>query len=271
MRIPAFASHVPNPYGSVAWWSKDSYGGEEETLHIEGAVRERLPISRMYDIPLDKVVQEGLFMGGKYCDWGLRRSQEITPLLAKRTGRPVRCVMTREQTFDSVIMQERYMYLKAGFTQDGLITAIDDMSISDGGVWGSSAFGHVGDLKYGPYNAIKCKNIRQQMEIVDSNRSNMWVTGQHCPFNWDVITVAIYLIAEKLGKDPIDISRLNIHGPSGKRSEPRSPSKRASRLKLMNGTGTPPARRSSGRPDARRRFPVSAVRAAFGVRILVPA
>jgi CO/xanthine dehydrogenase Mo-binding subunit len=90
------------------------------------------------------------------------------------------------------------------------------MSISDGGVWGSSAFGHVGDLKYGPYNAIKCKNIRQQMEIVDSNRCNMWVTGQHCPFNWDVITVAIYLIAEKLGKDPIDISRINIHGPAGK-------------------------------------------------------
>lgn len=237
LRVPAFASHVPNPYGSVAWWSKDTYSSEEETLHIEGAVRERLPISRMYDVPLEKVVQEGLFMGGKYCDWGLRRSQEITPLLAKRTGRPVRCVMTREQTFDSVIMQERYMFMKVGFTKDGLITAIDDMSISDGGIWGSSAFGHVGDLKHGPYNAIKCKNIRQQMEIIDSNRSTLWVTGQHCPFNWDVITVAIYLIAEKLGKDPIDISRLNIHGPSGKDDPDPVPSFEAcveAGKKLMN-------------------------------------
>jgi CO/xanthine dehydrogenase Mo-binding subunit len=52
------------------------------------------------------------------------------------------------------------------------------------------------------------------MEIIDSNRGMMYVSGQHCPFNWDSITTAIYLIAEKLGKDPIDIARLNLHGPT---------------------------------------------------------
>jgi CO/xanthine dehydrogenase Mo-binding subunit len=215
MYMPSFASHIPNPPGSVAWWSKDSYQGEGKTLHIEGAVRERLPISQMYSMPLDKTVQEGLFMGGRYCDWGLRRSQEITPLLAKRTGRPVRCVDTREETFD-FIMKERYMHLKIGFTNEGLITAIDDHSVADGGIWGSSSFGNVGDLKQGPYNSIKCKNISQQMEIIDSNRGMMYVSGQHNPFNWDIITVALYLISEKLGRDPIDIARLNLHGPSSK-------------------------------------------------------
>ncbi len=216
MYIPAFASHIPNPPGSVAWWSKDSYNAEDETLHIEGAVRERLPISRMYNTPLDNVVQEGLFMGGRYCDWGLRRSQEITPLLAKRTGRPVSCVMTREQTFDSVIMKQRYVQMKVGFTNEGLITAVDDFSVSDGGTWGSSSFGHVGDQKQGPYNTLKCKNISQNMEVIDSNRHMMWVSGQHTPFNWDIVTIALYLISEKLGKDPIDLARLNLHGPTSK-------------------------------------------------------
>lgn len=213
---PAFVSHIPNPPGSVAWWSKDSYDGEADTLHIEGAVRERLPISRMYNVPLDKVVQESLFMGGKYCDWGLRRAQEITPLLAKRTGRPVRCVMTREETFDSVTMKQRFIHLKIGFTNEGLITAIDDFSVADGGVLGSSSFGHVGDQKHGPYNIIKCQNISQRMEIVDTNRNMMWVSGQHIPFNWDGITVALYMISEKLGIDPIDVARLNLHGPASK-------------------------------------------------------
>jgi putative selenate reductase molybdopterin-binding subunit len=214
--MPAFASVIPNPPSSVAWWSKDSYFVEGETLHIEGAVRERLPISQMYGMPLDKTVQEGLFMGGRYCDWGNRRSQEITPLLAKRTGRPVRCAMTREETFDSIIMKQRYMTIKVGFTSDGLITAIDDHSVADAGIWGSSSFGHVGDQKQGPYNTLKCKNISQQMEVVDSNRQKMWVSGQHTPFNWDIVTVALYMISEKLGKDPIDIARLNLHGPSSK-------------------------------------------------------
>jgi xanthine dehydrogenase molybdenum-binding subunit len=216
MYMPAFASVTPNPPGSVAWWSDDFYHGEGKTLHIEGAVRERLPFSRMYDLPLDKTVQEGLFMGGRYCDWGLRRSQEITPLLAKRTGRPVRCVMTREETFDSVIMKQRYMHLKVGFTKDGLITAIDDFSVSDGGIWGSSSFGHVGDQKQGPYNTLKCKNIAQRMEIIDSNRYKMWVSGQHTPFNWDIVTIALHMISEKLGMDPIEVARLNLHGPSSK-------------------------------------------------------
>jgi CO/xanthine dehydrogenase Mo-binding subunit len=211
--IPPFASHMPNPSGSVAWWFDDPYHGEGKALHIEGAVRERRAISEMYGVPLEKTVQEGLFMGGKYCDWGLRKSQEITPLLAKRTGRPVRCVNTREETFDFIMMQ-RYCHLKVGFKSNGLITALDDFSISDGGTQGTSSFAHVGDHKYGPYNTLKCKNISQRMEIVDSNRGMMYVTGQHCPFNWDSATMAFYLIAEKLGKDPIDIALLNMHGPS---------------------------------------------------------
>jgi len=210
--MPPFAAHLPNPSGSVAWWEDDFYSGEGKTLHIEGAVRERRAISQMYGMSLDRTVQEGLFMGGKYCDWGLRKSQEITPLLSKRTGRPVRCMNTREETFD-FITKERYMYLKVGFTKDGLITAMDDFSIADGGSWGSSTFGNSGDMTYGPYNTLKCQNVRQQMEIVDSNRGIMYVSGQHCPFNWDIVTMAIYLISEELGMDPIDVTRLNLHGP----------------------------------------------------------
>ncbi|MDR2356439.1 MAG: molybdopterin-dependent oxidoreductase, partial [Clostridiales Family XIII bacterium] len=168
--MPAFASHMPNPSGSAAWWFDDPYHGEGgKSLHIEGAVRERNAIAAMYGLPQEKTVQEGLFMGGKYCDWGLRKSQEITPLLAKRTGRPVRCVNTREESFDQIMMQ-RYMHLRVGFKSDGLITAIDDFSIADGGVWGSSGFGNVGDLTQGPFNTVKCPNISQRMEIVDSNR-----------------------------------------------------------------------------------------------------
>ena len=49
--------------------------------------------------------QATLYQGGKYCDWGFRKSQLITPLLAKRTGRPVRCLNTRENMYDFGINQ----------------------------------------------------------------------------------------------------------------------------------------------------------------------
>jgi len=41
----------------------------------------------------------------------------------------------------------------------------------------------------------------------------MYLSGQHNFINWDTITLAIHLIAEKLGKDPVEIARINLHGP----------------------------------------------------------
>ena len=211
--LPAFASHIPNPPASLAWWSSDPYLGAGKILHIEGAVQRRENVGMMHGVPPERTVQEGIFQGGKYCDWGLRRSQEITPLLARRTSRPVRCANTREDTFD-FLMNERFMHVKIGFTNEGVITAVDDFSIADGGQEGNSGFGTANDHGYGPYYTLKCKNIRQFMEIVDSNRGKMFLSGQHCPFNWDSGTMAVYLIAEKLGRDPIDIAKLNLHGPT---------------------------------------------------------
>lgn len=212
MYIPAFAAHLPNPPASVAWWFSDPYKKGSKSLHIEGAVRDRIKIANMYGIPVEKTVQEGLYMGGKYCDWSLRKCQEITPLLAKRTGRPVRCANSRESTYD-FLMNQRYMSLKIGFRKDGHINAIDDYSIADGGVTGTSIMAHIGDQYQGPYSTLKCQSVRQQMEIVDSDRGRMYISGQHCPFNWDIITMANYLISEKLNKSPVAVARTNLHGP----------------------------------------------------------
>ncbi|MDR3364234.1 MAG: molybdopterin-dependent oxidoreductase [Clostridiales Family XIII bacterium] len=213
LRLPPFATRSPNPLASVAWWEKHPYTGEEPNLYIEGSVRWRDALSLTYKMPMEKIYMEGLFMGGKYCDWSLRRCQEVTPLLAKRYGRPVRCADRREHMYD-FLMNERFIQMKVAFTKDGLITAIDDYSLCDKGGRGSAPFGHVGDLSQGPYKTTKCKSVRQKMEVVDSNRGVMWLSGQHCPFNWDTITTGIYIIAEQLGKDPIDIARLNLHGPT---------------------------------------------------------
>jgi CO/xanthine dehydrogenase Mo-binding subunit len=217
LNMPAYASASPNPHGSVAWWFDDPYLGTGN-IHIEGAVWHasggKNAVAQMYGLPPEKTVQHGLFQGGKYCDWTIRRAQQITPLLAKRAGRPVRCVNERKDTFDFMIMQ-RFIHMRVGFKKDGLITAFDDFSIADGGTTSTSMFGTFGDQFYSPYIGTKCLNIRQKMDIVDSSRGHMPFSSQFCPFNWDTVTMAIHIIAEKLGKDPIAIARLNLHGPDG--------------------------------------------------------
>ncbi len=216
--MPAFCGHIPNPSGSVAYWFDDPahQDSEQQSLRIEGAVwtarQGKDAVGGMYGLPSERVQQEGLFQGGKYCDWGMRKTQQITPLLAKRVGRPVRMVLTRKEMYD-FNMNQRFSHLKVGFKNNGLITAIDDFSIADAGVPPVSTLGTSGDQGYGPYFTTRCLNIKQTMEVVNSNRGKMYTSGQHCPFNWDSLTMAIHLVAEKLGKDPMDIATLNLHGP----------------------------------------------------------
>jgi xanthine dehydrogenase molybdenum-binding subunit len=222
VNLHAVVSLLPNPPASVAWWFDDMYR-PGKSLHIEGAVQRRGAIATMYKMPDEAVVQEGLFQGGKYCDWGLRMSQEITPLLSKRIGRPVRCCNTREETFDMCV-NERFIHMKLGVTKDGLITAVDDHSIADHGAPGSSEMGTVYDRDYDSYYTLKCENITQRYTIVDSNRGFMHTCGQFVPYNWDAITVGLEIIAEKLGKDPTEIARLNLHGPDSQKDTRPVPS-----------------------------------------------
>jgi CO/xanthine dehydrogenase Mo-binding subunit len=216
--MPAFCGHAPNPFASVSYWYDDTrYDSERQSLRIEGAVwtasQGKDSVGGMYGLPPEKVRQEGLFQGGKYCDWGFRKVQQISPLLSKRMGRPVRMVLARKEMYD-FNMNQRFSHLKVGFKNNGLITAIDDFSIADAGVPPVSTLGTSGDQGYGPYFTTRCLNIKQSMEVVNSNRGKMYTSGQHCPFNWDSLTMANHLIADKLGKDPIDIATLNLHGPT---------------------------------------------------------
>lgn len=213
VNISAFSGHMPNPIGAVAWWSSDAYHGEGENLHIEGTPFTHATVVRTYNMPPEKVFQECMFVGGRYCDYTIRISQLITPLLSKRTGRPVRCVNERTNQYD-LSLNQRFMHLKVGYKKNGLITAIDDSTIADSGVIGSMAlYMSMYDQTSGPYFTTRCRNVKQKMDIVDSNSGKMHGDGQHDPMSWDSITMTINLIAEKLDKDPMDIARLNLHGP----------------------------------------------------------
>lgn len=213
MNISPFSGHIPTRLGSVAWWFDDALLGEGKNLHIEGVPWNHDKIVSAYSIPPEKVFQQCMFMGGRYCDWGIRKSQLITPLLAKRTGRPVRCINERTHQYD-LNLNQRFMHLKVGFKKNGLITAIDDATVADGGApQGTSLFASMFDQITGPYFTTKCRNVRQKMDIVNSNRGMMYSGGQHSPMNWDSITITNNLIAEKLNEDPMDIARKNLHGP----------------------------------------------------------
>jgi CO/xanthine dehydrogenase Mo-binding subunit len=211
------ASHIPNPNGSVAWWEQQYLGTEGPTLFIEGIYPTwgSFELRPMYNVTYDKLCRGTTFQGGKYCDWMLRRASLITPLLARRTGRPVRCMNTRQDDFYTSNPQW-YSHAKIGFKKDGTITAVEESTISDSGAPGKNARplggGGFGGA-YSPFNTTRCLN--QKSDSLRVYTSSGKVTGsQTSPYDWDAMTIAEQIIAEKLGMDPTDVALKNIHGPS---------------------------------------------------------
>ncbi len=210
------ASHIPNPNGSVAWWAQDPLGVEGSILYIEGVCPTwgAFQLRPMYNLTFDKLYRGTTFQGGKYCDWFIRRSQLITPLLAKRTGRPVRCVNTRQNDFYPSNPQ-RYMHVKIGFKKDGTITAVQESTIGDQGAPGVNARAFAMgafEARFSPFNTTRCVNLKSDSQGVFTS-SGKNTGSQTSPFNWDAMTIAEQIIAEKLDMDPIDVALKNVHGP----------------------------------------------------------
>jgi CO/xanthine dehydrogenase Mo-binding subunit len=113
----------------------------------------------------------------------------------------------------------RYAHEKIGFTNDGIITAVEDSIVVDGGVRGSSNFGTTMDIMWNPFYTTKCKNTKSFALPVNTNTSRMYVSGQHWPYNWDVLTIAEQMVADKLDMDPVDVAMKNIHGPKSQNDE----------------------------------------------------
>ena len=91
----AFSGHLPTPMGAVAWYDKNSQ------LHLEG------------DPWSGQGIQECVYVGGRYCDWGARKSAQIAPTLAQKAKRPVRCMNSRYDQYD-FNMNDRFVHMKIG-------------------------------------------------------------------------------------------------------------------------------------------------------------
>ena len=163
---PRTASHIPNPNGSVSWWAQDPWREEGLSLYIDGVAPTwgAFSLRPMYDISFDQLRRTTLFQGGKYCDWIIRRSQLITPLLSRRTGKPVRCVNDRQNDY-YLANPQRYSHGKIGFKQDGTITAFEESTISDEGSPNEAPpmGGGNYEARFSPFNTTRCVNQKSRI------------------------------------------------------------------------------------------------------------
>ena len=131
----------------------------------------------------------------------------LAPMAAKLTGRPVRLVLTRAQTFALMPFRgEMHQRIRLGANAHGQLQAILQDAVLAKGTAGQ----FVAPIGEATKQAYKSPNIgiHVQAAALDTNAPG-WMRGPGAPNGQFALESALDVLAEKLGLDPLDLRLRN--------------------------------------------------------------
>ena len=211
--------HTPlERHGCVAKWDRDRLTLWQST---QGVYRVQSLAAAALGMPLSKVRVIGRFMGGGFgSKLSLDKETVIAALFAKKTGRPVKLFLSREETFIAAGNRPpANMRLKAGIRKDGTLTALDFACTATGGAYPAGGTGGVDSLIKDLY---QCPNVRTELSdlYINACPSRPFRAPGHPQAAW-ALEQMIDALAEKIGMDPVALRLKNI--PSVSQSKPGTP------------------------------------------------
>ena len=241
--------HTPlERHGCVAQWSRNRLTVWPST---QGVYRIQSQLSTILGLPLSKVRVIGKYMGGGFgSKLAADKETVIAALLAKKTGRPVKLFMTREETYIAAGNRPpANMRLKAGVKKDGTLTALDFSCIATSGAYPA---GGPGGIDWQIKDLYLCPNIRSELSDVYINAcpSRAFRAPGHPQGAW-ALEQMMDALAEALRMDPVELRLKNI--PSFSQAREGNPVYTSTRLRqcLVDGA------RSFGWQEARNRTDAS--------------
>jgi CO/xanthine dehydrogenase Mo-binding subunit len=192
-------------HGSVAKWDGDILNLWDTT---QGVFAVQSSLANALRMPLSKVRVIGHYMGGGFgSKLGLSKYSVMAALLAKKTRRPVRLFLTREETFLCVGNRPAHiMRVKAGVKKDGTLVALQLTGTGEVGAYpnGSTAGYQFQDL-------YKCPNVRisEVSVLVNAGQARAFRAPGFPQGNW-ALEQMMDALAEKIGMDPVELRLKNV-------------------------------------------------------------
>lgn len=200
--------HTPlEPHGCVATWAGDRLTVWEST---QGVYAVQSGLAKTLALPLSKVRVIGNYMGGGFGS-KLRAGKYtvIAALLARVTGRPLKMILTREETYLATGNRPpSRMRLKAGVKKNGRLTALDFSCTGTGGAYPADGTALVDWLVKDLYT---CPNVRTETTDVYINAGParpMRAPG-HPQGAW-ALEQMMDALAEAIGMDPVELRLQNV-------------------------------------------------------------
>lgn len=200
--------HTPlELHGCVTNWDGDRLTVWESS---QGVYAVQSKVAEVLNMPLSKVRVVGHYMGGGFGS-KLRPGKYtiISALLAKKCGKPVKTLLTREETYLCVGNRpSNTMQLKAGVKKDGTLTALEFHCIGPSGAYPAGGTQLVDWLIRDLY---KCKNVRTTSKdvYINAGPARPFRAPGHPQGSW-ALEQMMDCLAEKIGMDPVELRLKNI-------------------------------------------------------------
>ena len=200
--------HTPlERHGCVAKWSRDRLTLWPST---QGVYRIQSQLSTLLGLPLSKVRVIGKYMGGGFgSKLAADKEHIIAALLAKKTGRPVKLFMTREETYVAAGNRPpANMRLKAGVKKDGTLTALDFTCVATSGAYPA---GGPGGIDWQIKDLYLCPNVRSELSDVYINAcpARAFRAPGHPQGAW-ALEQMMDALAEAIRMDPVELRLKNV-------------------------------------------------------------
>jgi xanthine dehydrogenase YagR molybdenum-binding subunit len=193
-------------HGSVVKWDGDTVTIWDSTQGVYDACM--LPYARTMNLPYNKVRVTCRYMGGGFgSKLELNKHTVIASLLARSTKRPVKIMLSREETMLCVGNRPNArMTFKAGVKKDGTLTALQFTNFNTSGAYSSSSFTGfiVQELYKCPHVAISDTSAYTNAGRARAFRAPGFPTG-----DW-ALEQMMDMLAEKLNMDPVEFRLKNF-------------------------------------------------------------
>ncbi|MGA2262063.1 MAG: molybdopterin cofactor-binding domain-containing protein, partial [Acidobacteriota bacterium] len=212
-----FQIHVPmETHGSVVKWDGDKVTIWDSTQGVYDAVL--FPFAQLMGVPINKVRVICRYFGGGFgAKLEMGKYTVIAALLARQTGRPVKLMLSREETLLAVGNRpDARMTLKAGVKKDGTLTALQLTNIATCGAYsyGTGVGFQVGEL-------YQCPNVQisESTFYINAGRARAFRAPGFPAGNW-CLEQMMDMLAEKIGMDPVEFRLKNYAEVSQSRNLP---------------------------------------------------
>jgi len=209
--------HVPmESHVSVVKWDGDRLTVWKSTQGVYDAVL--FPLARTLGIPVNKIRVICRYMGGAFgSKLEVGKHTVIAALMARMTGRPVKAMLSREESLLCVGNRpEAKMTLKAGVKKDGTLTALQLTNVSTPGAYSAST-----SVGFQVLELYRCPNVMvsERAFYTNAGRARAFRAPGHPQCSW-ALEQMMDMLAEKIGMDPVDFRLKNFTEVSQTRKLP---------------------------------------------------